>query len=173
MGKRKVEGRSGGDTEMFKELHKLGRNWCYLWSTPPLPQPSHPVPKVLKTRILSWNIRGCNSLLKKILLKRKVEIEKPTIVFLQETKCSEEQLKKVSKKSWRSCEVIVMDATRAVGGLGILWDPKVVSLDEFRATHFHISAAFHILGTGIRGTVSNIYGPSMATNKECFLDSLN
>ena len=69
--------------------------------------------------------------------------------------------------------MIGVDASGAEGSLGILWDPKVVSMDEFHATHFYISTAFHLLGTGIKGTVSNIYGPSTTVNKQYFLDSLN
>jgi len=65
-------------------------------------------------QIISWNIKGCNSSLKKRLLKRKVEIEIPSIVMLQETKCLGEELKRVDN------------------GLGILWNPKEVILSNFR-----------------------------------------
>jgi len=68
--------------------------------------------------------------------------------------------------------VVGVDAMGATEGLGILWNPKAVRLEEFRATHFHLSASFHILGTNIRGTVTNIYGPSTTLNKPSFLDSL-
>ena len=48
--------------------------------------------------IVSWNIRGCNSPLNKRLLKRKIEKENPTIVFLQETKCGSEEMIKIAKR---------------------------------------------------------------------------
>jgi len=94
------------------------------------------------------------------------------MVLLQETKCSEEELKKIVKKFFKACEVIGVDATGAARGLGILWNPKEVTLKDFRARHYHLSTAFHNLGTSIWGMMSNIYGPSTSTNKKSFLESL-
>lgn len=49
-------------------------------------------------KTVSWNIRGCNSPLKKQLSKRKINKEKLTIVFLQETKCRSEEMIKITKR---------------------------------------------------------------------------
>ena len=60
--------------------------------------------------ITSWNIRGFNNTLRIHLLKRRIGSEKLVIVFLQETKCSEAELKDVGKKVWHGSEAIAVDA---------------------------------------------------------------
>ena len=46
-------------------------------------------------KIFSWNIRGCNHPRKIKTLARKIKLEKPDILFLQETKCSFETMMKI------------------------------------------------------------------------------
>ena len=67
-------------------------------------------------------------MLKKCLIKRRIEKENSRIVFLQETKCSGEDLQKLGQKVWKGSETIAIDARGVEGGLGILWNPQVVTL---------------------------------------------
>ena len=53
-------------------------------------------------------------------------MEKLRIIILQETKCSEEELKTVGGKLWRGSEIIAMKSKWATGGIGILWNPREV-----------------------------------------------
>ena len=110
-------------------------------------------------KIVSWNIRGCNSRLKARILKRKIANEKPSIMMIQETKCSEECLRKLGEKIWRGSRTIGTDSIRAAGGVGIWWNPREVSLHNFVTTKYSISAEFHFIGTKIRGCLTNVYGP--------------
>ena len=59
------------------------------------------------------------------------------------------------------------------GGMAILWQPIVVDLLEWRAIHFSLLAEFQILGTEIRGTIMNIYGPSAYPQKKTFVHHLH
>ena len=74
---------------------------------------------------------------------------------------------------WKGCETIAIDARGAAGGLGILWNPRVVTLSGFFTTICSISTDFHILGTRIRGIITNVYGPPKVDQKEIFIDSLS
>ena len=58
------------------------------------------------------------------------------------------------------------------GGMAILWQPRVVDLLEWRAGHFSLLADFQILGTEIKGTIMNIYGPSAFPLKQAFVHHL-
>ena len=71
-------------------------------------------------------------------------MEKSTILFLQETKCSGEDLMAYGKHFWKGVETMAVDATRATGGLGILWDLKLVSLSNFLASRNVLMTDFHI-----------------------------
>ena len=73
-------------------------------------------------------------------------MEKPAILFLQETKCSSEDLGGYSKHFWKGAEVMALDVVGIVGGLGILWNPNLVSLSNFVASRNMLSTCFHVLG---------------------------
>ena len=113
----------------------------------------------------TWNIRGCSSSLKIRLLRRRIELENPGIIFLQETKCSEPELKIIGGKVWRGSEAIAMDAKGAARGIGILWNPREVPLSDFSATQHSLSTSFHILGTSTRGFMTDVYDPPHAEHK--------
>ena len=61
-------------------------------------------------------------------------MEKPGVVFLQETKCLESDLRSIGGKTWKGCEVVAVDAIKVVGGIGILWNPREVHLYNFLET---------------------------------------
>lgn len=118
-------------------------------------------------KIISWNVRGSNSQLKRRLLKRKIRIEKPVIVFLQETKCSGEDQRNYNKFFWKGAETMALDVNGATSGIGILWNPNLVSLSNFVASKNMILGHFHILGMIIRGVVTNVWPISISSEK-CF-----
>lgn len=90
-------------------------------------------------KLLSWNIRGCNSPHKKRLLKRKIIMENPAILFLQETKCSSEEMERSRKRFWKGARVAAIDVVGVAGGIGMLWNPNLVSISKICATQFLIS----------------------------------
>lgn len=71
-------------------------------------------------KLISWNIMGLNSLRKGKLLKNMIMQEKPSILFLQETKCNTTILEKIAAKAWPGGLVTAIDAQGAPGGLAIL-----------------------------------------------------
>ena len=112
--------------------------------------------------ITTRNIRGYKNTLKNHLLKRRTDKDKSGIIFLQKTKCLGEELASIAQKVWKGCESIAVNARGAAGGMGILWNPRVVLLSGFLATTCTLSTDFHILGTRIWGVISNVYGPPRA-----------
>ena len=86
-------------------------------------------------------------------------MEKLTILFLQETKCSSEDLGNFGKRFWKGVEVMALDASGAASGIGLLWNPKLVSMTNFVASRYMLSTCFHVLGTSVRGVITNVYGP--------------
>jgi len=108
-------------------------------------------------KLISWNIRGLNSPKKGRLLKRMLMEEKPTILFLQETKCNSTVLEKVVAKAWPGGLVTAVDAQGASGGLAVLWDARMIQLANIHANKHFIQAIFHIIGTNIYGHITNVY----------------
>lgn len=87
-------------------------------------------------KLISWNVRGLNSPTKHRMLKNMIQQEKPSIVFLHETKGNNVVLEKVMNKTWTECRSVSVDASGASGGLAILWNPQILSLQDFHASHF-------------------------------------
>jgi len=65
-----------------------------------------------------------------------------------------------------------VDASSASGGLAIIWNPQLFTLQDFHASHFFIQATFHLTGTDIRGHLSNVYFPQQLNQKLALLDTL-
>ena len=108
-------------------------------------------------KLISWNVRGLNIPSKHRMLKNMIQQYKPSIVYLQETKCNSKALEHIVAKVWANFCSIIVDASGASGGLAIIWDPQVLSLHEFHASHYFIQTTFHLIGTNIHGHLTNVY----------------
>jgi len=117
-------------------------------------------------------MRGLNSPAKHKMLKNMIQKEKPSLVFLQETKGNSTVLEKILNKAWSGCHSVSVDASGASGGLAIMWNPQVLSLQDFHASHFFIQTTFHLIGTNIHGHLSNVYFPQYLQKKLDLLDTL-
>ena len=71
-------------------------------------------------KILSWNARGLNNQKKQCLLRKKVINEQLGMIFLQETKCSSQIMKVISKKVCKRMECIEVERIGMEGGLATL-----------------------------------------------------
>lgn len=123
-------------------------------------------------KLVSWNIRGCNHPRKMKTLARKIKQEKPTVLFLQETKCSSESMEGYSQRIWKGCRVIATDAKGMSGGMAILWQPSRNNMTAGRANTFSVTMDFAIEGRNVKGTLVNIYGPSAFAKKQSILNFL-
>ena len=79
---------------------------------------------------------------------------------------------KIGQRIWTGRKVMSMDIDGMKWGMEIIWKPKEVDLLEWRAGHFFLIAEFQILGSEIRGTIVNIYGPSAFPQKQAFIHHL-
>lgn len=67
---------------------------------------------------------------------------------------------------------MALDAVGAAGGLGILWNPNLVTLSNFLASRNMLLTCSHVLGTSVRGVLTNVYGPFQLAWKLSFLEEL-
>lgn len=68
--------------------------------------------------------------------------------------------------------MIAIDAIRIVRGLAIIWNPSKVSLSNFVAMSHILSVEFHVIGSNVKGIISNVYGPYLDYQKLGFLGEL-
>lgn len=124
-------------------------------------------------KLISWNVRGINSPSKHRMIKNPIQQEKPSLVFLQETKSNSTAIEKISNKIWAGSRSVSVDTSGASGGLTILWNPQVLTLYDFHASHHFIQETFHLIGTNIHGHLSNVYFPQTLLDKIEILDALS
>ena len=67
---------------------------------------------------------------------------------------------------------MVLDASGAEGGLGLLWNPNLVSMTNFFVSRYMLLACFHVLGTSVRGVITNVYDPFELACNTTFLEEL-
>eukprot|EP00253_Pinus_taeda_P016454 PITA_16454 len=99
--------------------------------------------------------------------------EKPTILFLQETKCNLTFLEKTAAKAWPGGKVTAVEAQGASGGLAILWDAGKIQLQNIHANKHFIQEIFHLLGTNIYGHITNVYFPQESQQKAEILETIS
>eukprot|EP00253_Pinus_taeda_P026862 PITA_26862 len=124
-------------------------------------------------KLLSWNIRGLNGPQKGKILKNLIMDEKPTILFLQETKCNLTFLERIAAKAWPGGKVTAVDAQGASGGLAILWDAGKIQLLNIHVNKHFIQAIFHLLGMNVYGHITNVYFPQESQQKAEVLETLS
>jgi exonuclease III len=66
-------------------------------------------------KITSWNIRGMNGSSKQRLIKSKLSRMKADIILLQETKCDEGNIRRITQRIWLGCEARWIAAEGAFG----------------------------------------------------------
>lgn len=70
-------------------------------------------------KVISWNIRGMNSIHKRDIVRNFVRDQKPYIFLIQETKMDKERAKNI--KSFMGYSLKASSSERAYGGTLILW----------------------------------------------------
>ena len=113
-------------------------------------------------KILSWNIRGLNGRSKQRMSKMKIQKDRHVVLFIQETKCSDDLASKLMSRIWKDSRMIAIDARGASGGISITWNPLLATFSVATSSMHTLSASFHILGTNIKGYLMNVYGAQAA-----------
>lgn len=111
-------------------------------------------------KIISWNIRGMGSYVKKNFLRKLIKRRRPDLIFVQETKL--ESLDRfVVQKLWGngSFEFVCSNSIGASGGLMSVWNKEF-----FKATSITIHRSFILLEGSINNTfpccLVNFYAPT-------------
>lgn len=92
---------------------------------------------------------------------------------MQETKCNSTSLDQILAKAWLGSKAVAVDASRASGGLAIVWDELAITLTNIHASKHFFQATFHITGTNVHHHLTNIYFPQEARNKIDILNTLS
>ena len=70
-------------------------------------------------------------------------------------------------------DTTVVDSIGASRGIAIAWNPAILSLSHFHASHHFIQASFHLNGTSLKGLLTNVYFPQTTASKIRILDDFS
>ena len=106
------------------------------------------MPSQRDMKITTWNARGLNSPSRKRLLKQNLKSFESDIIIVQETKLSKDEALKLDKilGIWGS---FFQESAGVSGGLGVLWNPKKVSLSCLYQCSNWISASVKSLKSNL------------------------
>lgn len=116
-------------------------------------------------RITSWNARGLNAPRKRRLFKQHLKSFNSEIISIQETKLNKAKGDKFNKMLglWDS---IFIEAKGASGGLGIIWNPKKVTLTYLVNNNNWLCASIQSLKSDTQFILINVYGPNNIIGKK-------
>lgn len=106
-------------------------------------------------KILSWNVRGLGNSRTFLALKKILQIHRPQIFFLCETKLQSMQMDTIrSKLNFDSC--FNVDSSGRGGGLVMLWNSKIcVQIKSFSKHHIDTELQ---MGNGKQMRCTGVYG---------------
>ena len=115
-------------------------------------------------RITSWNARGLNAPSKNRLFKQHLKSFNSEIILIQETKLNKVEGDKFNKMLgvWKS---IFIEAIGASGGLGIVWNPRKVSLNYLVSKGNWLCVNIQSLKSETKFVLINVYGPNNTLGK--------
>lgn len=83
---------------------------------------------MLLPQLVAWNCRGSGSVVALRHLMLLIKINKPDILILEELRCSSSAMDKIKQKMKFSGSIVV-EVVGFSGGIWILWDESVLSLE--------------------------------------------
>jgi hypothetical protein len=120
-------------------------------------------------KIVSWNCRGLGSNHKKEELKKLLQVEKPSILMLQETKLGELETLKDLQKIWNNCDGRAVSSRGASSGIKILWKRENFDLQAQTQTQFWLRVNLLNKTSGMLFSIINVYIPNNYNEKiECW-----
>ena len=124
-------------------------------------------------KILSWNIRGSGSSIKRRAIKKVICKINPDLVVLQEVK--RETIDRAFVASiWRSRfkEWVFLPAVGRAGGILVLWDVRTLKIKEALMGDFSVSV---LVEDEFKGDwwFSGVYGPNKRQKRKEFWDELS
>ena len=98
--------------------------------------------------------------------------EKPDLVFLQETKCTNQKLDEVGKRLGRQLDYLAVEGNGMSGGLATFWTPKSLHLLNAEATKTFLALEMQVIGEKGTFLFTNVYSPQRQEDKMMLLSNL-
>jgi len=93
-------------------------------------------------------------------------MEKLDICFIQETKCTSENMVQISKANWNIYNVLNIDSQNTAGGILTLWNPQKVEFLSVEVTKHYLSVIMQVIGSPDRVMFTNVYDPQLLEYKK-------
>ncbi|XP_044356588.1 uncharacterized protein [Triticum aestivum] len=127
----------------------------------------------LKTRFISWNVRGLGRNKKCTDVKAALFGLDPSFICLQETKLDDISTFKASSfLPTRLKSFHFLPSNGSAGGILTAWNDQDYSCTSVTALKFSLTLHFSARASNDDFSISNIYGPCVSLEKQAFVDEL-
>jgi hypothetical protein len=125
-------------------------------------------------KVLSWNVRGLNSIAKQEDVKQVVNVHKPDLICLQETKMSTISIAMVRSFLDYDYEnnFLFLPSVGASGGIILAARDSFLHLSNPTTTRHTISASILDCKHNITWRITGVYGPQGGMEKKMFIREL-
>jgi exonuclease III len=125
----------------------------------------------MKPRIVSWNVRGLNDVMKCKGVGNLLRGWKADLVCLQETKVSSIS-RALVRRVWGGSHVkwCSLEAVGASGGILILWDSRVMEMEDSCIGSYSLSVLFRNVEDGVSLVFYGVYGPNDDSSRRILWD---
>lgn len=120
-------------------------------------------------KLTTWNIRGLGSKRKQRNISNRMKVEKPDMIFIQETKCSLEKIREIHSKWLIKYEYLEVKVDKTTGGIFTLWNPQKLGILDTEASRNYLSVVIQPLGDKEVYLITNVYGPQKPEDKHGLL----
>ena len=127
----------------------------------------------MHSRMLSWNVRGLNCKVKRSQIRNALKLWNAELICLQETKLSNIGRAEVGS-IWgnRFADWVVLESEGASGGILIMWDKRVIEVQEWVKGQFSISCRFRNVLDHFEWAFSGVYGPNVDAERGILWEEL-
>ena len=127
----------------------------------------------MNMKIISWNVRGLNSKEKRAQIKNALKLWNGDIICLQETKLDHIG-RAVIRSLWgnRFADWAYQESEGASGGTVIMWDKRVVEVQNCVKGQYSISCRFKNIQDQREWAYSGVYGPNVDADRGILWEEL-
>jgi hypothetical protein len=127
----------------------------------------------MKCNILTWNVRGLNSLDKRLMVRNLLRQWRVDIVCLQKIKLELISRRLISSLWGCSCVDWCFEAfIGASGGILLMWDRRVITRLEMKVGNYVAACTFKNVVNGFVWAFARVYGPNGDSDRHLLWDEL-
>lgn len=122
-----------------------------------------------KFNFLTWNVRGLNEVEKRQTIKGFLNIERPDVICLQETKLSNHTSQIIKETTGSQyTDYVVVDVVGSAGGITLAWKTRTFTKINHIINTYCVTVDLRLILDAFELRITGVYGPSKRNDRRVF-----